>query len=141
LLEERVKMLEENNTRCTTTTEMQTFGARNADGRISTENKFGLFLDILYGRMHNEEQGNWTATTAEPNFQSVKANAHYVTFNKFLSIGLSYETYLADNTQQVGCSLGYESQFYSKVLSLPLPARTGIDLAVYGLTAKAWWEF
>jgi hypothetical protein len=100
----------------------------------------GSALLFTHSRQRQRDVGNWTLTANDENYTSNKQNSHNVTFNHFINMGISYEKYVANNTQQVGCSLGYESQFYNNLFTV-LAGSVNADFAAYGLTAKAWWEF
>jgi hypothetical protein len=84
--------------------------------------------------------------------ESNKENKHYVVPNLFVNLGLAYEHHFAEWDHNLKLSLGYESQYYVNqsylmqnqnivTVNTPQGAWFARNLAVYGLTASASYEF
>jgi hypothetical protein len=113
---------------------------------------FALLFTAYRGRMevegHLDGNGAYVASFRESN----KENKHYVTPNLFLNMGLAYDVRFEEWGHNLKLSLGYESQYYVSqsylmqnrsvaTVNSPQGAWFARNLAVYGLTASASYEF
>ncbi len=120
------------------------------DSKWYLTNGFSIFgngsASLLYGLFHNFTR-NWYS--ANDNKVYLKDNFHRFVPNANISLGLSYDTYVCNDKQHVGVSLGYETQYYwraNQTIQIAAEDNTmyGVmseDISFRGVTLEVRWDF